>query len=119
MPSRPQLLPFLRSHWQAAVVIVIASVSAIFFAGQMIADLVYFRDDANRDRDLRGWMTPRYVVMSYDLPRPVVADLLGLADLSERNLQMREIADRMGITLEELTEIVREGAAEHRAQRGD
>ena len=57
-------------------------------------------------------MTPRYVVMSYDLSRPMVLELLQL-EPGERT-KMRDVAAGMGLTLDELTQIVRDAATRYR-----
>jgi len=106
---------FVRKHWLAVGCFVLFSLAALWFAFVFISDFLYFNDPRNQDAQLKGWMTPRYVVMTYDLPRPLVADILGLTSMDQRGMPMRDIAAEMGVTLEELTEIVRAAAADHRA----
>jgi len=116
MKMPPLLGPFLRQNWPIIAVLMLALVAALWFGGLLVAEFVYFNDPRHQDSDLKAWMTPKYVVMSYDLPRQVVADALGLEGPDQRGMRMREIADQMGLTLSELTERVRASAAAFRAQ---
>ncbi|PUB13596.1 hypothetical protein [Yoonia sediminilitoris] len=115
MLNSPHLLSFLRQHWQIVGVIALASAAALWFAISVLLDFIYFNDPKNQDIALKPWMTPRYIVMSYDLPPEVVAELLDLTPQQDRRVPMRDIAEKMGITLDELTEIVRAAAAAYRA----
>ena len=64
-------------------------------------------------------MTPRYVALSYDLPRPVMMELLELEESSIGPRRLDRIAQNIGISLDELTERVRLAAIKHREQRSD
>ncbi len=91
---------------------IISLAVVIWVVGSLALDFIHFNDPRHQDRALKGWMTPRYVVMSYDLPRPLVLELLQL-ERGERKM-MRDIADEMGMTIDELTRIVRDAAARYR-----
>lgn len=91
----------------------ISCVAALWFAASAVLDLIYFNDPKHRDEALKGWMTPRYVVMSYDLPRGVVADALGLVE-GEGRVRLKRLAEDQGLTLDALTEQVRAAAATYR-----
>ena len=106
---------FLRDNWAVVGVFVVASVAALWFTASIVLDVIYFNDPRHKDQDLKGWMTPRYVSMSYDLPRPLVLDVLGLSENTRGGRPLRDIAQDLGLTLEELTERVRAAAVEHRA----
>ena len=115
MARAPSLLTFLKQNWLIVGMLSVACIAVLWFGGSMVRDIVYFNDPANQDKDLRGWMTPRYIVMSYDLPRSVVADVLELSSIDQRRILLRDVADEMGVTMDELTDMVRATAAEHRA----
>ena len=87
---------------------------ALWFAGHAVADAVYFNDPRNVDVDLKPWMTPRYVVLTYDLPRPLVIETLGLDPVADQGIRLGRLAQERDITLEELTETVRAAAALYR-----
>ncbi|MDD9922825.1 MAG: hypothetical protein OXQ92_11185 [Boseongicola sp.] len=114
---KPQLLQFLRKNWLPTAVLVGACFLVIWFLTRAALDFVHFNDPKHQDADLKGWMTPRYIVRSYDLPRSLVFDTLGLQDPDRRGVPLRRIAEDMGLTLEELTDLVREVAEEHRASK--
>jgi hypothetical protein len=111
----PEFISFLRKNWLIVVILVLAICAAGWFAIQMIMDFIYFHDPRNQDIILKEWMTPRYVVHSYDLPRATVAEILGLTQDGDRGRRLIDIANDMGLTMDELTQIVRDGAAQYRA----
>lgn len=105
---------FLRENWVLASCFALALIVAGWFALQFVLQAIYFHDPRNRDVALKGWMTPRYVVMTYDLPREVVAETLGLTDLSQRRWRLGRLAEEQGVTMEDLTARVRDAAAAYR-----
>lgn len=107
-------MAFARKHWLAMAVFSAATLTCVWFAASFVLDLIYFNDPRHQDEALRAWMTPRYIVMSYDLPRPIVAEVLDLPPDGSR-LKMDTIAADLGLTLDELTERVRAAAELYRA----
>ena len=105
---------FARENWALLSVFLLALAVALWFGVQFVLQFIYFHDPRNQDVELKGWMTPKYVVLTYDLPRSLVAEILGLTDPSQRGRPLRRIADDLGLTMEELTERVRAEAAEYR-----
>ncbi|MEM8539642.1 MAG: hypothetical protein AAGF25_01695 [Pseudomonadota bacterium] len=106
---------FARRHWLPLVGFIASLGLAVFFAVTFMADAIYFNDPRHKDVDLQGWMTPRYVVLSYDVPRGVILDALGLTtEANGQGLRMRDIAQQQEVGLAELTERVREAAGAHR-----
>ena len=55
---------------------IVALVVTAFFAVRLLVFSLYWADPAHHDQPLEGWMTPRYIAHSYDLPPDVVRDLL-------------------------------------------
>lgn len=115
--TRSELLVFARQNWLAVALLLFSLAVMIWFGGHLLLDLVYFNDPAHKDAVLQGWMTPRYITLSYDLPRSVVLDVLGLDEVSERGRHLADIALDKGITLDELTQRVRTAAEAHRTGR--
>ncbi|MCP1169090.1 hypothetical protein [Limimaricola litoreus] len=114
-----RLTSFLRRNRGPLALLLLAGAVAVWLAFRMVADFLYFHDPAHRDVELRGWMTPRYVVETYDLPPSLVSELLDLPAQGPRRRRMRRIAADLGLTLEELTDRVRAAAAEYRQARDD
>ncbi len=108
---------FLRKNWMLLSGLIAAVIVAIWFATQVIMEFLYFNDPKNVDVDLKRWMTPLYIVETYDLPRPKVFEILQIDLEADRGRRLGRIAQRDGVTMEELTEKVREGAAQYRAQQ--
>ncbi len=113
-----QLLAFARQNWLPTSVFVIALAAFLLFSGRFVADFIYFNDPKHQDQALKGWMTPRYIGMSYSLPKDVVFDALGLEEKQKGpRKHMRDIAAEKGMTLDEMTEVVRQAAEEFREKR--
>jgi len=114
MTHRHQIWGFLRQHLGMLAVLVIACVAGLWFTFGILSEFLYFHDPINQDEALKPWMTPRYVVMSYDLPRGLVADVLGLPSEMHRGMTMADIAEMNDLSLDELTKIVRDAASAFR-----
>ena len=110
-----RLSNFARQNWGLVAIFLIATLAAIWFASRVFMDFLYFNDPRNVDVDLRPWMTARFIVLTYDLPRPLVFELLGFEESARGGQRLGNVAKEMGLTMEELTELVRLGAAQHRA----
>jgi hypothetical protein len=109
-----RLSNFAKDNWTLLVGFVLALVIALWFAARFVMDFLYFQDPNHVDVELEPWMTPRFIVMTYDLPRPLVFDLLGIQQGEERGQPMRDVAEDLGLTMEELTDLVRDAAQKYR-----
>ena len=112
--SKVKFIAYAKENWVAMLVLCLSSIAVIWFVGSVLFALIYFNDPRHQDEALKGWMTPRYVVMSYDLPRGIVAVLLDLPAGGPGDLTLDVIAQGLGLTLDELTTLVRDAAAAHR-----
>ncbi|UWQ20138.1 hypothetical protein [Jannaschia sp. W003] len=112
-----RLVAFACQNWGLLSVLLLMLAVALWFAAQVVLDFFYFHDPAHVDVDLKPWMTPRFIVLTYDLPRPFVFDTLGLDDKSGRGQRLGRVAREMGVTMEEVTAQVRDAAEAYR--RGD
>lgn len=113
--AKPPISVFFRENWMLLSVFLVAALFALFMAIRVLMDFLYFNDPNNVDVDLKLWMTPRFVVVTYDLPRPYVFDVLSLDPEQDAALRLGRIAKRDGITMEELTAVIREAADQYRA----
>ena len=109
------ILSFIRKHYVAVGILLIAVVTALWFAGGLLMEFVYFNDPSNKDKDLKPWMSPRYIGLSYDIPRPLVAKLLGLQVEDLKGQTLGRIALDRGLTMQQLTDNVRDGVEAFRA----
>jgi ABC-type dipeptide/oligopeptide/nickel transport system permease component len=62
----------------------------------------HWSDPASRDAQIEGWMTPRYVALSWGVDREVVAGALGLDPGGGRRQTLAEIAQAKGVPLAEV-----------------
>ena len=110
----------LRYFWKeqpiALSIFAVAVVLLVFFGIRFVDRFLYFHDPAHRNQALEPWMTPRYVGMSYKLPRDVIFDVMDLENTEGRRVKVGEVADRMGISLAELERRVRKAKLEFMAQ---
>lgn len=106
-------LPYLwKEHRVLSVAFFIAVIVTSLFLFRTIFGMIYWADPKHQDRDLEAWMTPRYISMSYQLPRGEVLAALGIAEGDlRRPMTLRKISDLTGAELSEM-EISVEAAAE-------
>lgn len=106
---------FAKSHWLAITGFLLSATIALFFGFTFMANAIYFNDPKHQDEALKDWMTPRYIVLSYDIPREIVADALGLdADNKGKRIRLLDIAKAQNLTIEQLTEKIRNVAQTYR-----
>lgn len=78
-----------------------AAALAILFAARAA---MYMQDwPEHADEDIEGWMTPRYVALSWDVPPEVIIGALSIPrDGSGRRITLDELAKERGIPVETL-----------------
>lgn len=109
-----RVLSFIRQNW-LLVGLFLGSISvALWFAFHTITDALYFNDPRNVDVALKPWMTPRYVVLTYDLPRPLVMELLEVDPDNDRGIRLGRLARERNISMDDLTALVRDAATAYR-----
>ncbi|MDP5359645.1 MAG: hypothetical protein NWR52_05805 [Paracoccaceae bacterium] len=107
-----------QNHRKALLAFVVALVLMLVFAVRMITATLYWMDPAKQDQPLAGWMTPRYVAQSYQLPPEVLGPALFLAENSApMRRSLETIAAEHGVTLDELQARVEAAAAAWRASQ--
>lgn len=84
---------------------VLALAVMVFFVIRSVAFWIYWADPAHRNQEIEPWMTPRYVAHSWHVPPDVVVEALDLAP-GGRRITMAEIAEREGVSLDEIAERV-------------
>jgi hypothetical protein len=93
-----------RAHRWLVVAFCLASLLALGFGARSVLSWVYWSDPARRDATLEGWMTPRYVALSWGVERSVVSGALGLEPGEGRRLTLAGIAEARGVPLAEVEE---------------
>ncbi|MBV1903862.1 MAG: hypothetical protein KUG58_09525 [Marinosulfonomonas sp.] len=87
----------------------------VFFTVRSVTALIYWSDPTHRDQPIEGWMTPRYVVQSWQLPPEVMIEILDAGPMPGRRLTLAQIADDQGITLKDLAARITAATDAHRA----
>ncbi len=108
----------MRKHPFLAGIFGLALLATAFFAIDLGRDWLYFKNPDHREQTLKPWMTPRYVGMSWGLPRELMEDVMELPKNHEgRPPKVKDIAERLGLTLPELQARVASAKAEFEAAR--
>ena len=100
------------------VVLAAASIFVAFFAVRMVASFIYWQDEAHQFQPLAGWMTPRYVGRSWQVPPEVVAGALGdMIESGTGRNSLEQSAEARGETVETVIARLEEAIAAHQAAR--
>ncbi len=91
-----------KQHPWATAILSLASLAALIFAVRLAVFTIYWMDPAHREVAVEGWMTPGYVAMSWQIPKPVVMEMLGLDERPEERVQIKDLAAQKGIPVAEL-----------------
>ncbi len=93
-----------------------------FFGFKSASQFIYWNDPRHQDQPLAGWMTPRYVGQSYNIPPEIVLQALDIVnDGPPRRITLDRLADEQGITLDEMQTRVESAVQDWRdaSQRAD
>ncbi|NBD31276.1 MAG: hypothetical protein GVY31_14720 [Alphaproteobacteria bacterium] len=109
----------LRRLWHRAPVLTLvaggALVLALVFALRLFMAISHW-NAAPTDPHLAGWMTPRFVAHSWDVPREVILDSLALApDGPGRRITLEELAQARSTPLPRLLDQLQAAIDAHRA----
>ncbi len=108
--------PFLRANRLLVLALVLVLMAAVFFG---LGALRHSRAwDPAGPRAVEAWMTPRFVVRNWDLPREVMVDVLSLPREEVGRVPLREIARERDVTVEDLIAEIEAAIAAHRAGVG-
>lgn len=112
----------LKDFWTynraAFLAFVVVFALAGVFGARAVTHYIYWSDPGKQNQRLAGWMTPRYVAKSYDVPPEVIKTAWNLnPDSALRRASLDTIAQELGLTLEEMQQRVAAAAlAFHAAQ---
>lgn len=92
-----------------------AGAVALFFAARLLYFTLYWADPDHRDQQIAGWMTPRYVAHSWNVPPEVIRDaLMILPQDGQGRVSLEKLARETGVPLPELIDRVKAAIATHR-----
>ncbi|RVU85899.1 hypothetical protein EOL70_00160 [Leucothrix sargassi] len=114
--SNSTLFQFATANKFTVVGFVVSLILTVVLSSTMLADAIYFNDPKHKDIKIEGWMTPRYISLSYGLPRNMVFDLLDVTEDTRGRRRADHLAKNIGVSLDELTDMVRAAAVAHRSQ---
>lgn len=111
----------LKHLWANHRVLLLAFIVALAvsgtFAVRTISATIYWMDPAHQDQQLAGWMTPRYVASSYQLPPEVLDEALFIVrGETPRRISLDALAAENNLTLGELQARIDAAAAAWRAE---
>ena len=93
---------FWHNHKVLLVAFTLAAMLTIAFGVRMLLFGIYWNDPNHQNQPLEGWMTPRYVALSYGLERQDLRRLFELESTPAARETLREIVKRQNATLEAL-----------------
>ncbi len=93
----------------------LALVLVLYFAGSVMREMRGFHDAQHEGRPLEGWMTPRYVSMSYRVPPEEILALWQISPDIRRRMTLSEISKLNGMTIDQMQRLVTERARVLRA----
>lgn len=91
-----------RSNRLLLIAFLLATTLTIGFGVRMLAFSLYWNDPTHQNQPIEGWMTPRYVALSYGLEPDEARMLLGLGSDFVARITLREIAQNQHVTLQAL-----------------
>lgn len=101
-------------------VLVLALVGMVFFAMRAMMVTNAWHDHPHPQDPIAGWMTPRYISRSWQVPPEIVAQALALeTDGSGRKITLAELAAERGTDLDTLTAALTAAIAAYRDQQDD
>jgi hypothetical protein len=97
---------------------VLAVALTLFFAIRAVVFSLYWTDPAHRDEAIAGWMTPRYIAYSWEVPPEVIGEALGLQpDGNSRRMTIGEYARETGTSVEDVAARLTGAITAYRAER--
>lgn len=88
-----------------------------FFAFKSVSQFIYWSDPQHQNQPLAGWMTPRYVAQSYQVPPIVIQAAFDLDPAAPpRRMSLDRLANENGLTINALQLRVDAAVAAWRAE---
>ena len=103
------------NHRKLLVALLVSLAFVIYFSVRLLAFFIYWADPDHRDQELAGWMTPRYVIQSWDVPKKIVRDVVGPPSEGRRQ-RLSDIADERGVPLDVVIAELMAAIQKYRAQ---
>lgn len=101
--------PFLSAGLALSLVV------AVFFAWRLVAGALFWSNPDHQDMPIAPWMTPRFVALSWDVPKDVVIEALHMVPDGQGPQPLRKMAEARGVPVEALIDDLEAAIAAHRA----
>ncbi|MFN3824708.1 MAG: hypothetical protein ACK4GW_09705 [Pseudorhodobacter sp.] len=105
----------VRGRWVRIALAIAAGLTVLFLLRAIFYATIWYESDP-RSHPVEAWMTPRYIVRTYDLPPALVAESLGIGQGESPRKPLADIAEQQGVPVETLIlaieGLVREGPTE-------
>ncbi|WP_425073236.1 hypothetical protein [Sagittula sp. S175] len=109
----------MRRLWREAPYLtaglLLALVVAGFFGVRLVLGAVFWADPRHQDMPIAPWMTPRFVAMSWDVPKEVVIEALGMKQDGHGPEPLKKMAEERGVPVEALVAELEAAIAAYRA----
>ena len=105
--------PFLTAGLALALLV------AGFFAFRLIAGIFFWADPRHQDMPIAPWMSPRFVAMSWDVPREVVIEALQITPDGKGPIPLERMAAERGVPVQALIDELEEAIAAWREAHPD
>ncbi len=106
-----------RRHRLLTLAFAAALLAALFFGLRALTFAVTLAWRA--DQPVAGWMTPRYILLTYGVPREVIARILDVDDQTEARMPVDQLARRLGRPLPEVLQALDDAVEAQAAQDHD
>lgn len=113
-------MQFFKQHKALTIAFSVALVVMLVFFFKLIATTVYWADVRHVDQPIAGWMTPRYVSKSWNVPPDIVAGVLALEKNGDgRRVTLDQISDLQDREVETLADELVTAIKMFRESRGE
>jgi len=107
--------PSSKGRWMRLALAIAAGLTVLFLVRAVFYATIWYESDP-ASHPVEAWMTPRYIVRSYELSPAEVAETLGILQGESPRKSLADIAELQGVPVETLIRaveaLVREGRIE-------
>jgi hypothetical protein len=111
----------MKALWRRRPIILTAFLLSLalmlFFGIRALVVTIYWNDPARANQPVADWMTPRYVVMAYGIPREALGALLELDPSELKRQSLADIARQTGRSPQDLIDEIEAMIADFRSER--
>lgn len=114
LPSMRATMRLWRRHPVLVSAFAVMVALALVFALRFAVSVAYWSDPARRDLVIEAWMPVGHIARTWDIPRDVLAEALGLPPGSAPGQSLARIAADQGVSVEDIKARLALAIAAHR-----